>query len=142
MATSDFFVDDGLIVAPTKEACWAAYKRLVWVLESRLGWRICQRKSVGPTRRLEFCGLTLDWLGDDVGGPCTRLSQERRQRCLGVVQAFVTKIKRKRRANRREMAKIVGELSFAANAIPAGRCFLVRLYDAIHEIEMEQRGPA
>ena len=138
--TSDWFVDDGLLVAPTEESCRAAYRRLVWVLESRLGWRICRSKSVGPTRCLEFCGLTLDSLGTDVGGPCTRLSEERRTRCQKAVGDFTRKISRRRRANRREMAKIVGELSFAANAIPAGRCFLVRLYATIHEMESEVKG--
>lgn len=128
-------VDDGLLVAPTEESCRATYKRLVWV-----GWRICQRRSVGPTRCLEFCGLTLDSLGADVGGPCTRLSEERRARCQKAVGEFTRKISRRRRANRREMAKIVGELSFAANTIPAGRCFLVRLYATIHEMESEVKG--
>ena len=142
VATSDWFVDDGLIVAPTRETCWAAYKRLVWVLESRLGWRICSRKSVGPAQKLEFCGLILDSVGEDVGGPCTRLSSERRDRCLTTVRAFTRKIVRTRRANRRELAQIVGELSFAANAIPAGRCFLVRLYASIHELERVTSGDA
>lgn len=131
--TSDWFVDDGLIVGPTRESCLAAYERLVWVLESRLGWRICRRKSVGPTHKLEFCGLILDSIGDDVGGPCTRLSVERRARCKQIVGDFLAKVTWRRRASRREMAQIVGELSFASNAIPPGRCFLVRLYDAIHE---------
>ena len=138
--TSDWFVDDGLIAAPTRESCWAAYQRLVWVLESRLGWRTCQRKSVGPAQRIEFCGLELDSVGADVGGPCTRLSPERRDRCLAVVTAFAQKVRWKRRANRRELAQIVGELSFAANAVPSGRCFLVRLYSAIHELEELARG--
>jgi hypothetical protein len=40
------------------------------------------------------------------------------------------------------MASLVGELSFAANAIPAGRCFLARLYGAIHEVDEEVRGPS
>ena len=142
VATSDWFVDDGLISAPTEQSCRAAYDRLVWVLESRLGWRICQRKSVGPTRKLEFCGLILDSIGGDVGGPCTRLSDERRKRCLDTVTAFLAKVRTSRRASRREMAQIVGELSFAANAIPPGRCFLVRLYDAIHEMRSECRGPS
>ena len=138
--TSDWFVDDGLIVGPTEQSCLRAYERLVWVLESRLGWRICRRKSVGPTRKLEFCGLLLDSLGEDVGGPCTRLSDERRARCLDVVEKFLRRAWRVRKANRREMAQVVGELSFCANAIPAGRCFLVRLYDAIHESRQAVKG--
>jgi site-specific DNA-cytosine methylase len=139
-ATSDWFVDDGCIVAPTREKCLAAYNRLVWILECRLGWRICSRKTCGPAQRLLFCGLELDTVGADVGGPCTRLSDERRATCLALLSTFMAANAYRRRASRREMASLVGALSFAANAIPAGRCFLVRLYRAIHEMDEELRG--
>ena len=137
-----WFVDDGLLVAPTREACQKAYDRLVWVLESRLGWRICSRKTVGPCQRLLFCGLELDTVGRDVGGPCTRLSAERRQRCQTTLATFMQSTARTGMANRRELAGLVGELSFAGNAIPAGRCFLSRLYRALHEMDEleDQRG--
>jgi hypothetical protein len=142
VASSSWFVDDGLIVAPTRESCVVAYTRLVWVLESRLGWRISSRKTVGPAQRLQFCGLELDTLGLDVGGACTRLPETRRARCLERVQDFLGTYGSRRRAPRREMASLVGELSFAANAIPAGRCFLARLYGAIHELDEAVRGDA
>lgn len=142
VATMSWFVDDGCIIAPTKERCAAAYRRLTWILESRLGWRICRRKTCGPAQRIEFCGLELDSIGKDVGGPCTRLSEERRQKCLASLRTFKSRYLWKGRAPRRDMASLVGELSFAANAIPAGRCFLARLYDAIHEKGEEKTGEA
>ena len=46
-----FFVDDGLIIARSKEACEAAYRRLVWLFESRMGVRMCMKKSEGPVQR-------------------------------------------------------------------------------------------
>jgi hypothetical protein len=142
VATVQFFVDDSCIVAATKQGCEAAYKRLVWLLECRLGWRICTRKTVGPTQRLVFCGLELDSVGADVGGPCTRLSEERREECKQILADFCERHLWKKRAPRREMASVVGKLSFAANAIPSGRCFLARLYDAIHEKEQSIKGDA
>ena len=142
MATSDWFVDDGCIVAPTRERVQAAYARLVWLLESKLGWRISTRKTVGPAQRLNFCGLELDTLGADVGGPCTRLSSERRAKCQVRLREFMQECIPRRRAHRREMASLVGELSFAANAIPAGRCFLARLYGALHETDDPEKGDA
>ena len=140
VATSDWFVDDGCIVAPTREKCQAAYDRLVWLLECRLGWRICSRKTCGPAQRILFCGLELDTVGMDAGGPCTRLSDERRAKCLEQLVGFVAAARRRRTASRRETASLVGALSFTANAIPAGRCFLVRLYRAIHELDQAERG--
>jgi DNA (cytosine-5)-methyltransferase 1 len=47
-----FFVDDGLIIARSKEACEAAYRRLVWLFESRMGVRMCMKKSEGPVQRI------------------------------------------------------------------------------------------
>lgn len=142
VATEQFFVDDSCIVAATKQRCEAAYRRSVWLLECRLGWRICTRKTVGPTQRLVFCGLELDSAGADVGGPCTRLSEERREEYKQILADFCERHLWKKRAPRREMASVVGKLSFAANAIPVGRCFLARLYDAIHEKKQPIKGDA
>ena len=135
-----WFVDDGLLAAPTERACEAAYERLRWVLEARLGWRIARRKTCGPAQRLNFCGLEIDTVGKDVGGPCIRLSEERKQKCLDEVRNFIGKYYWRKRAPRREMASLVGALSFASNAIPAGRCFLYRMYSAIHESASECKG--
>ena len=140
VATSSWFVDDGCIIAPTREKCLAAYRRLVWILEARLGWRICSRKTMGPAQRILFCGLELDTVGRDVNGPCTRLSEERRQKCITRLDEFIKAHVWRRKAGGREMASIIGELSFAANAIPAGRCFLWRLYQAVHEVGEEVKG--
>ena len=142
VASTTFFVDDSLIIAPTRERCVAAYDRLVWLLESRLGWRICTRKTKGPAQRIEFLGLEMDSVGRDVKGPCTRLSPKRRDECKELLDAFVQKCAPRRKANRREMATIVGKLSFCANAIPAGRCFLARCYRAMHETDAEKTGRA
>ena len=135
-----WFVDDGCLIGPTKEAVEAAYERLRWVLESRLGWRIAQRKTCGPCQRLNFCGLEIDTVGKDVGGPCIRLSEERKAKCLAEVVGFIEQHYWRKRAPRREMASLVGALSFASNAIPAGRCFLSRMYRAIHEVDQAEAG--
>lgn len=142
VATTTFFVDDSLIIAPTKERCQAAYDRLVWLLEARLGWRICSRKTKGPSQRIAFLGLEMDSVGKDVNGPCTRISAERREECLTLLQEFIKRWVPRRHANRREFATLVGKLSFCANAMPAGRCFLARCYRSIHESDEEDKGHA
>jgi hypothetical protein len=114
----------------------------VWLLECRLGWHICSRKTCGPAQRILLCGLELDTVGTDVGGPCTQLSDERRDKCKELLHECMVACRYRRRAARRATASLVGALSFAANAIPAGRCFLVRLYRTIHEMDEEVRGPA
>ena len=96
----------------------AAYKRL---------------RSCWCLGEVQFLGLELDSAGTDVGGLCVRLSDERRQRCLDKVTEFLRRHRRSKRANRRELAVLAGELMFASNAVPAGRTFLSRLYCCIAE---------
>ena len=127
-----FFVDDGLIIARSKEACEAAYRRLVWLFESRMGVRMCMQKSEGPVQRIEFLGLELDSIGSDVGGPCIRLTDERRRKYLRMIEEFRKKYRRRSWVDRRELASVVGRLMFASRAVPAGKCFLFRLYQCLH----------
>lgn len=133
VATLDYFVDDGLIVAPTPEACTEAFRRLTWYFEAKLGMRICTRKTEGPAQRMEFLGLMLDSVGKDTGGPCTQVPDERKRRCSRIVDDFLTRHRTKGKVARRDLASLIGELSFASHAIPAGSTFLKRMYECLHE---------
>ena len=63
-------------------------------------------------------------------------------KCLDALREFKQQYLWRRMAPRREMASLVGQLSFSSNAIPAGRCFLSRLFQAIHEVGEEKTGKA
>ena len=127
-----FFVDDGLIIARSKEKCEAAYQRLVWLFESRMGVRMCMKQSEGPVQRIHFLGLEMDSLGEDVGGPCIRLTHERKVKYVAMLKEFRKKYRRRSIVDRRELASVVGRLMFASRAVPAGKCFLYRLYRDLH----------
>ena len=142
VAGLDYFVDDGIITAPSLEAAQKAYDRLAWVLESLLGLRLQHRKRIGPAQAVPYCGLVLDSVGADVGGPCTRLCTARRKRCVELVGQFIRTHRGRRSVDRRELASLVGELMFAANAVPAGRTFCSRLYDCLHEKDAPRQGSA
>lgn len=142
VASLEYFVDDGLITGPTPSAGHKAYQRLVWFLQSRLGMRICAAKTEGPAQQMEFLGLVLDSVGSAYGGPNTHVSEERKLRCQSVVELFLRRHRAGGKILRRELASLIGELSFAANCIPAGRTFLKRLYECLYEDAADTKGPA
>ena len=141
VASLKYYVDDGIVTGPTKEVCLAAYRRLAWFLEARLGLRLNRRKTVGPAQAVPFLGLELDSIGKDVGGACTRLSGKRRAQCLEKVETFIREHAGRWGTNRRELAGLVGELLFASRAVSAGRTFLSRLYKCMSEAGEAVRGP-
>ena len=139
----DFYVDDGLLIGGTRESVRAAFKRMEWVYEARLGLRFNRAKTVGPATRVHYLGLEMDSVGDGTrNGACTRVPKARRQRCLDIVHSFLSEHQHSRRAGRRQLASLVGELMFAGRAIPAGRTFLVRLWRCLSEAQLpaEERG--
>ena len=77
-------------------------------------------------------GLELDSIGREVGGPYIRLTEERRQKYLHMIEEFRKKYRRRSWVDRRELASVVGRLMFASRAVPAGKCFLYRLYQCLH----------
>lgn len=140
VASLAYYVDDGIITAPTREAGKAAYRRLAWFLESELGLRLNRAKTVGPAQAVPFLGLALDSVGSDVGGACTRLPPARRQHCRDIVRDFMQQHAGRGTANRRTLASVAGELMFASRAVAAGRTFLHRLYACQHETGSARRG--
>ena len=137
-----FYVDDGAIAGPTREATLQGYKRLVWFQESVLGLRVNRRKTIGPAHRVPFLGLELDSVGGEVGEPCTRLPQKRRERCLNIVTEMLGDTTTRGRVGRRQLASVVGELMFASRAVGAGKTFLQRMYACLSEQGSSAKGVA
>ena len=135
-----FYVDDGAIAGPTREATQRGYDRLVWFQESVLGLRVNRRKTIGPAHCVPFLGLELDSVGGEVGEPCTRLSLKRRERCHDIVCEVLGDTTAKGTVGRRKLASVVGELMFASRAVAAGKTFLQRLYACLSERDMDCKG--
>ena len=129
VCTIKAYVDDFCLIGPTSEAVQAAYSRVVWLLESRFGMRICAEKTKFG-QKVKFLGLELDSVTDDQVS--ITLPSDRRARCLSVVSDFIKRHRRSGLVNRRELAQVCGELMFAARAVRAGRTFLKRLYSCLY----------
>jgi len=90
---------------------------------------VAPEKVEGPSTKLTFLGITLDTVDLVMSVPPDK------------VQDIVTRLQemlQRGSIRRRELASVVGKLSFASQAIVAGRTFLRRLYDFMKASEYSE----
>ena len=93
-------------------------------LFKQFGVPIATEKTVPPSTNITFLGLTIDTLTMEVRIPADKITAVTQQ-----IQSFLTSNRKKVRVV--EFQSLVGRLQFITRAIPAGRAFCRRLYDAI-----------
>ena len=82
---------------------------------------IASEKSEGPSTVVEFLGLTIDtnymviWILHDK---------------LHDIARIISKMVKQRKATSWELQSLVGKLNFVTKAVPAGKCFIKRIYQA------------
>ena len=112
------YLDDYLIM------CKADLKECKHLLETFL--RVCELLGIpvamdkldGPATTLGFLGLELDSVRQQI-----RLPVEKLQAMLKELDQW----QQKKKATKRQLLSLIGKLSFAARAVPAGRLFIRRL---------------
>ena len=134
-----FFVDDGLVVGPTREKCQAGLTQLIWLLES-LGYGVAHNKTEGPSQQMDFIGLGFDSVSAGDGVSIT-LPEEKRAMAQAEVEDLVRTstgpgVSPRRRVHRQALASTVGRLMFVSKAVKSGRVFLRRLYHALHSMHL------
>ena len=82
-------------------------------------------KAEGPTTVIEFLGLTID-----SNLMVVRVPQDK----LHDISAILTKMIRSRKATSWELQSLAGKLNFITKAVPAGRSFMNRIYQAFRGI--------
>lgn len=86
-----------------------------------LGVPLAQDKTVGPTSVLTFLGLEIDTIHMTVKIPYDKLNQ---------LKSELIFILTKNKVTLSQLQKLTGLLNFCVRAIPSGRAFVRRLYDA------------
>ena len=106
--------------SPASDECSQALKATIEVC-AKLGIPIAPDKLEGPAHILAFLGILLD----------TELMQLRLpQDKLSALMKLLTEWQSMRRkVTKRKLLSLIGKLSFAAKAVPAGRLFLRRMID-------------
>lgn len=114
------YLDDFLDVAQPNLAIGQHHRALILDTFNYLNVPVAPEKVEGPTTVLTFLGLELDTVELEV-----RLPEEKRSALLDSIQT----VQQATSMTKRELASLLGHLSFASRAVPAGRTFLRRLYD-------------
>ena len=112
------YLDDYFIAGPPESPLCAAHLRQFLQVCDHLGIPVAMDKVDGPATTLTFLGLELDSVQQQIRVPPEKLSE-----ILMELHDWSSRTK----ATKRALLSIIGKLSFAARAVPAGRLFLRRL---------------
>ena len=113
-------LDDFLDIAGPNQELAETHHDLILDMLKYLHVPVAPEKIEGPATCLTFLGIELDTVALEM-----RLPLEKKVDFLGTV----ARILETNHVTSHELASVVGKLSFASRAIPAGRTFLRRLYD-------------
>jgi hypothetical protein len=115
------YLDDYLIMAPATPADSSDCQELLAVFLrvcKLLGIPVAMEKVDGPATIIIFLGLELDSVLQQI-----RLPLEKLTAILAELEEWTHRTK----ATKRQLLSLIGKLSFAARAVPAGRLFIRRL---------------
>ena len=119
------YLDDFLIIEPTKEKCISTLNSLIYLVR-RLGFSVAWDKVHGPTTTLTFLGIELD-------SECMelRLPAEKVESFCELIDSFSVRT----RASLRQMQELAGKINWATQVVRAGRLYLRRLFEAIANVK-------
>ena len=113
------YLDDWLVIAPSKEACLETMNVLLKLLRE-LGFSISYKKVVMPAVKLTFLGIEID-----SQAMLLTLPEDKAQE----LQDLVVHFSGKRHASLRQLQTLAGKLNWAAQVVCGGRPFLQRILD-------------
>ena len=129
------YLDDWLIVVPTKEDCQESMRVLLQLLRS-LGFSVSYKKVEPPTTILVFLGIEIDSVEMKLTLPEGKVMKLRE-----LLDDFAAK----RHATLRHLQVLAGKLTWASQCVRGGRCFLRRIIDtssklrhARHSVKLDE----
>ena len=126
------YVDDFLIVAPTKELA-GALRDAALALCSMLGLPMAADKTEGPTQQLTFLGIELDSVAQEM-----RLAADKLQSLRALLEAWEDKSRAS--VKLKELQSLIGILNFACAVVRPGRYFLRGLIAHMRQIVKASAG--
>jgi len=114
------YLDDFLDVCTPNRSVAAHHRALILDMFAYLGVPVAEEKVEGPTTVLTYLGLELDTDALEIRLPLDKLTSLRDRVSEALHSGAIQK---------RDLASLLGHLSFASRAVPAGRTFLRRMYD-------------
>ena len=120
------YVDDFLVLAPTREECEQAKCTLVQLLLD-LGFTLSAQKIVGPERTMVFLGLELSTRHPTTGKMQVHVPKDKMEKA----QAKANKLLTTKTVTRHQLESAVGYFRHIAAAILPVKAFLRRMRDAL-----------
>ncbi|XP_010774836.1 uncharacterized protein [Notothenia coriiceps] len=118
-------LDDFLLIDPPRDNSGASLAKLKLCFQE-LGVPLSEEKTLGPTTRLEFLGITLDSVDMEASLPTDKL-----QRIRDITKSFCEQ----QVITKQQLLSLLGHLNFAMRIIPQGRSFISRLLDTASAVE-------
>ena len=112
------YLDDFFLAAPPQSSSCQRDLDTFLQVASKLGVPVATEKVEGPITAMSFLGLILDSVKQEIRLPPDKLAELTHE---------LDRWSTRRKATKRELLSLIGKLSFAARAVPAGRLFLRRL---------------
>ena len=116
------YLDDFITVgAPRSDECRRANHIMLTTCE-QLGVPIAHEKCEGPTSCLSFLGIEVDTASMQLRLPGEKLNR---------LNELVSKWVGRRSITKKELESLAGHLQHACKVVPAGRCFMRRIFELI-----------
>ena len=115
------YIDDFLVAAKDLVSCEYLMNNFS-VMCQELGVPLAPEKTIGPASKFTFLGLDIDTDNMSVSIPSDKLDK---------LISSLQKLMLKKKTTLKEMQSLSGLLNFCCKAIPAGRAFIRRFYDAM-----------
>ena len=123
------YLDDFLVIAPTKQECQLALNTLLKLLR-QLGFSINWNKVVDPAKQLIFLGIEID-----SQAMCLRLPESKSSALKLELVAF----SKRHRATKRQLQSLIGKLNWAAAVVRGGRVFSPSAYRSSEHVTRQDR---
>ena len=118
------YLDDWIIISPTREGCQQAMTVLLGLLRS-LGLSISYRKVEPPTTVLVFLGIQIDSKSMQLSLPSDKVQE---------LHSLVDSYSHRRHASLKQLQSLAGKLVWACQVVRGGRSFLRRILDCIQPL--------
>ena len=130
------FLDDFPLLRKTRELL-IQFMSDFYRIMAEINMPVAVDKTLGPTQILEYLGLVLDFINQTIGIP-----EKKRTKSLALIESLLTAHRNHKTVTVKQIQKVAGTLNFIAQALPAGRPFIMSLYRLARtkEGEKEKQG--
>ena len=120
-ATAHMYLDDVILISPTKEIAEAQYAATLDLLQG-LGLQVALKKLQPPAPQVKWLGINIDVVENTLCIPASKLAQ---------IRLSMATASRRKAITRRNLQRLIGLANHVAKVVRAARVFVCRLLAAL-----------